>query len=112
MVFVRYGGGAMGGMGVLGLTGGGAGAGCGIPGRGADGRARSIERPATGWDALTDSELEVVHLVATGLTNAKTAEQLFVSPHTIGTHLRHIFTKLDVTSRTAAAGYAFEHHIT
>jgi DNA-binding CsgD family transcriptional regulator len=59
----------------------------------------SAERPASGWEALTESELEVVRLVASGLTNRDTAERLFVSPHTIDTHLRHVFTKLDVNSR-------------
>ncbi len=72
-------------------------------------RSVSVERPVAGWEALTDSELEVVQLVATGLTNAKAAERLFVSPHTIGTHLRHIFTKLDVRSRVELARVALQH---
>jgi DNA-binding CsgD family transcriptional regulator len=62
-------------------------------------RSISQERPLTGWDALTDSELEVARLVATGLTNVRVAERLYVSPHTVSTHLRHIFAKLAVTSR-------------
>jgi DNA-binding CsgD family transcriptional regulator len=62
-------------------------------------RSISIERPLVGWEALTDSELEVARLVSTGLTNAQVAERLYISPHTVGTHLRHIFTKLNVTSR-------------
>jgi DNA-binding CsgD family transcriptional regulator len=68
----------------------------------------SAERPASGWAALTDSELEVVRLVATGLTNRDTAERLFVSPHTIDTHLRHVFTKLDVNSRVELTRIALE----
>jgi DNA-binding CsgD family transcriptional regulator len=62
-------------------------------------RSISQERPLLGWDALTDSELEVARLVATGLTNVRVAEHLYVSPHTVSTHLRHIFAKLAVTSR-------------
>jgi DNA-binding CsgD family transcriptional regulator len=57
------------------------------------------ERPAKGWAALTDSEMEVARLVAEGLTNRETAERLFVSPHTVNSHLRHTFTKLAVNSR-------------
>jgi DNA-binding CsgD family transcriptional regulator len=68
----------------------------------------SAERPASGWEALTDSELEVVRLVAGGLTNRDAAERLFVSPHTIGTHLRHVFTKLDVNSRVELTRIALE----
>jgi DNA-binding CsgD family transcriptional regulator len=68
----------------------------------------SAERPASGWAALTDSELEVVRLVASGLTNRDTAERLFVSPHTIDTHLRHVFTKLDVNSRVELTRIALE----
>jgi DNA-binding CsgD family transcriptional regulator len=68
----------------------------------------SAERPASGWAALTDSELEVVRLVAGGLTNRDAAERLFVSPHTVGTHLRHVFTKLDVNSRVELARIALE----
>jgi DNA-binding CsgD family transcriptional regulator len=62
-------------------------------------RSISPERPLNGWEALTDSELEVARLVATGLTNVRVAERLYVSPHTVSTHLRHIFAKLAVTSR-------------
>jgi DNA-binding CsgD family transcriptional regulator len=71
-------------------------------------RSVSAERPASGWEALTDSELEVVHLVAGGLTNRDAAERLFVSPHTVGTHLRHVFTKLDVNSRVELTRIALE----
>jgi DNA-binding CsgD family transcriptional regulator len=71
-------------------------------------RSTSAERPQQGWAALTDSELEVARLVAAGLTNAKAAEQLFVSPHTIGTHLRHIFAKLDVNSRVELTRIALQ----
>jgi DNA-binding CsgD family transcriptional regulator len=60
-------------------------------------------RPEIGWGALTDSELAVVTLIASGLTNRDAAEQLFVSPHTVNSHLRHAFTKLGVNSRVELA---------
>jgi DNA-binding CsgD family transcriptional regulator len=66
-------------------------------------------RPNTGWAALTDSELSVVSLITTGLTNRETAERLFVSPHTVNSHLRHAFTKLGVNSRLELARVAAEH---
>jgi DNA-binding CsgD family transcriptional regulator len=56
-------------------------------------------RPAKGWAGLTDSELAVVRLVAAGETNRQVAAQLFLSPNTIGSHLRRVFTKLGITSR-------------
>jgi DNA-binding CsgD family transcriptional regulator len=68
----------------------------------------SAERPASGWEALTESELQVVRLVASGLTNRDAAERLFVSPHTIGTHLRHVFTKLDLNSRVELTRIALD----
>jgi DNA-binding CsgD family transcriptional regulator len=67
------------------------------------------ERAETGWDAMTDSELGVARLVAQGLTNREVAEQLFVSPHTVSSHLRSIFAKLDINSRLALARIAAEH---
>ena len=48
-------------------------------------------------------------LVATGSTNKEVAETLFLSEKTVARHLSNIFTKLDISSRTAAAAYAFEH---
>jgi DNA-binding CsgD family transcriptional regulator len=62
-------------------------------------RLVTSERPATGWAAMTDSELPVARLVAQGLTNREVAEQLFVSPHTVSSHLRRVFAKLDINSR-------------
>jgi DNA-binding CsgD family transcriptional regulator len=62
-------------------------------------RLVSARRPGRGWAAMTDSELAVARLVAQGLSNREVAERLFVSPHTVNSHLRHVFTKLGVNSR-------------
>ncbi|MET9700400.1 AAA family ATPase [Streptomyces sp. NPDC006529] len=51
------------------------------------------------WPELTAAELRVVRLVARGLANRQVAEDLSLSPHTVGSHLRRAFTKLGVTSR-------------
>ena len=67
------------------------------------------ERAETGWAAMTDSELAVARRVARGLTNREVAEQLFVSPHTVSSHLRSIFAKLDINSRLALARIAAEY---
>jgi DNA-binding CsgD family transcriptional regulator/tetratricopeptide (TPR) repeat protein len=66
-------------------------------------------RPDAGWAALTDSELAVVRLIAAGLTNRETAVRLFVSPHTVNSHLRHAFTKLGVRSRVELARVVAAH---
>ncbi|GAB2997422.1 LuxR family transcriptional regulator [Streptomyces pseudoechinosporeus] len=55
------------------------------------------------WPELTASEVAVIRLVAQGLTNRRTAEDLAISPHTVSSHLRHAFTKLGVTSRVELA---------
>ena len=54
---------------------------------------------ASGWEILTDTERSVSDLVAQGLTNKEAAERLFLSPHTVGFHLRSIYRKLAVGSR-------------
>jgi DNA-binding CsgD family transcriptional regulator len=69
-------------------------------------RLVSAQRPERGWSAMTDSETAVARLVAEGLTNREVAERLFISPHTVGGHLRNIFTKLGVRSRVELARIA------
>ena len=65
--------------------------------------------PAPAAAELTARELEVLRLLATGLTNAQIAAQLVVSPTTINAHLRNIYSKLGLTSRTAAVRFAVDH---
>jgi DNA-binding NarL/FixJ family response regulator len=61
---------------------------------------------------LTDRELEVVRLVAQGLTNDQVAEKLVISRRTVNRHLNAIYTKLGTSSRTALVRYAIEHGYT
>ena len=65
-------------------------------------------RPARGWESLTKTERAVSLLVAEGLTNGAVARRLYISPHTVNTHLRHVFAKLGVSNRVALA--AEVHH--
>src|SRR6266702_27938 len=60
---------------------------------------------------LTAREVEVLRLVAQGLTNAQIAGQLVISIHTANNHLRSILGKLGVTTRSAATHFAFEHKL-
>ncbi len=69
------------------------------------------ERQATLPNGLTQREGEVLALVAAGSTNRQIAEALLLSQKTVERHVSNIFTKLDVTTRTAAARFAFEHRI-
>ena len=64
-----------------------------------------VRGPAS--DALSQRELEVLRLIASGATNREAAATLFVSEATIKTHLLHIYAKLRVRDRAAAVGEAF-----
>jgi ATP/maltotriose-dependent transcriptional regulator MalT len=60
---------------------------------------------------LTEREVEVLRLVAGGLTNNEIASELFLSAKTVSRHLSNIFTKIGVSSRAGATALAFEHHL-
>jgi LuxR family maltose regulon positive regulatory protein len=59
-------------------------------------------------EGLSDRELEVLRLLATELSGPEIAQRLYVSLNTLRTHTKHIFTKLDVTTRRAAVRRASE----
>lgn len=63
-------------------------------------------------DELTKQEKIVLTLVARGWRTAKIARELYLSPRTVETHLAHIYSKLDVSSRTEAAVYALRANLT
>jgi DNA-binding NarL/FixJ family response regulator len=75
-------------------------------------RVDALRRAGTtagGPDGLTAREVEVLQLVAAGLTNRAIAEHLVISEKTVARHVSNIFTKLDLSSRSAATAYAYEH---
>jgi predicted ATPase/class 3 adenylate cyclase/DNA-binding CsgD family transcriptional regulator len=65
---------------------------------------------ATFHEGLTTREVEVLSLVALGLTNEQVAQRLAISPRTVNSHLTSIYAKIGVNSRSAATRYAIEHH--
>ena len=77
-------------------------------------RARGVRPPVSGprsarqWPELTESEYTVVSLVAEGATNRQVAERLYLSPYTVNSHLRHVFSKLGIRSRTELVRLAAE----
>ncbi len=64
--------------------------------------------PKTGWASLTDPEIKVAILAAEGRTNRQIAESLFISPHTVNTHMRHVFEKLEINSRVQLTRFVRE----
>jgi DNA-binding CsgD family transcriptional regulator len=62
-------------------------------------------------DGLTLREVEIIRLLAAGLTNRQIAERLGLSVRTVDAHLRSIYAKLGVKSRSAATRYAVEHQL-
>jgi DNA-binding NarL/FixJ family response regulator len=60
---------------------------------------------------LSEREVEVLRLVARGLSDAQVAELLVISPRTVNAHLRSIYSKLNITSRHAATLFALEQRL-
>ena len=68
-------------------------------------------RPPDPPDGLTQREAEILGLIAQGLTNGEIAQRLFLSNHTVKTHINRIFAKTGSRDRVAAIGYAQRHDI-
>jgi DNA-binding NarL/FixJ family response regulator len=90
------------------------------PASGAAASGTAAQSPAAGGrpgrtpvlpDDLTQREAEILGLIAQGLTNTEIAERLFLSNHTVKTHINRIFAKTGSRDRVAAIGYAQRHGI-
>jgi HD-GYP domain-containing protein (c-di-GMP phosphodiesterase class II) len=69
--------------------------------------ARRVQHPG----GLTDREVEVLRLAALGLTTKEIADRLFISPKTADHHIQHVYTKIEVSTRAAAALWAMQHDL-
>jgi len=69
------------------------------------------QAPPSATNELTAREMEVLHLLVEGLTNAQIARQLIIGLVTVNSHVRSIYSKLGVSSRAAATRFALEHHL-
>ena len=67
-------------------------------------------RAATGWGSLTEAERLTALLVAEGLSNPAIASRLFVSRHTVESHLKHAYAKLGISSRVELAALTLREH--
>lgn len=72
---------------------------------------KTLNDPTRPLEKLSSREEQVLQLVAEGLPNKEIAERLFISLHTVKTHLRHLLRKLDAKSRTQAVTRARELHL-
>ena len=68
-----------------------------------------VPRRREGPAGLTAREVEVLRLLARGLSNKEIAERLVISPKTAGNHVEHIYAKIDASSRATASLFAMEH---
>ena len=75
---------------------------------------RSVPRTTAGEppDGLSAREVEILGLVARGLSNRDIGARLFISEHTAANHVRSILRKTGCANRTQAASYAFRHGLT
>ena len=72
-------------------------------------RRLAAGRPKSGWESLTGAELRVVRAIVDGRTNREAASVLYLSPHTVDSHLRRVFSKLDINSRVELTRHFFAH---
>ena len=70
-----------------------------------------LRKKAVTAGPLTEREIEVLRLIARGMTNRGIGTKLRISEKTVARHVSNIFTKLDLTSRAAATAYAFQHRV-
>ena len=82
-----------------------------VPTQGERSSSPTPASPQSYPDGLTAREVEVLCVVAQGLTNEQVAERLVISPRTVDTHLTSIYSKIGVSSRVVATRYAIEHHL-
>ncbi|GIF42964.1 helix-turn-helix transcriptional regulator [Actinoplanes xinjiangensis] len=68
-------------------------------------------RPVSGWESLTSAELRVVRAIVDGKTNKEAANTLFLSPHTVDSHLRRVFGKLGINTRVELTKYFLTHEV-
>jgi two-component system, NarL family, response regulator LiaR len=68
-------------------------------------------QPARSPDDLTEREIDVLRLIAQGLTNQEIADNLVISVPTVRTHINHLLSKLNLTNRSQAILYALRHNI-
>ncbi|HEY2768079.1 MAG TPA: HD domain-containing phosphohydrolase [Solirubrobacteraceae bacterium] len=68
-----------------------------------------VPRRREGPAGLTQREIEVLRLLARGLSNKAIAQRLVISPKTVGNHVEHIYTKIDATNRAGASFFATRH---
>lgn|SRR5215469_15355444 len=70
-----------------------------------------FQKPSSPTTVLTSREVEVVRLIATGKTNRAIAVKLGISEKTVARHISNIFTKLGISSRSAATAFAYQHEL-
>jgi len=68
-----------------------------------------VPRRRTGPAGLTEREVEVLKLLAQGLSNKEIAARLVISSKTVGTHVEHVYAKINASSRATASLFAVQH---
>ena len=74
-----------------------------------DAAGHRLPRRRTAVAGLTAREVEVLILLARGMSNKQIAAKLVISPKTAGNHVEHIYAKIDASGRAAAAMFALQH---